>query len=81
MKTLLRLSALTLGLALASTVSYADTVSMTFNSVGGAVSDGGAYYVYPCNFTVDDVSDIALMCVSFDDEIQTGESCGCCTRC
>jgi hypothetical protein len=36
MKTLLRLSALTLGLALASTVSYADTVSMTFNSVGGA---------------------------------------------
>jgi hypothetical protein len=74
MKTLLRLSALTLGLALASTVSYADTVSMTFNSVGGAVSDGGAYYVYPYNFTVDDVSDIALMCVSFDDEIQTGES-------
>jgi hypothetical protein len=73
MKTLLRLSALTLGLALASTVSYADTVSMTFNSVGGA--NNGTDYIYPYYFNINGSSTLtSLMCVSYDNEVWQGES-------
>src|ERR1700679_2658759 len=73
MKILLKLSALALGLAMASTVSYADTVSMNFNSVGGA--SNGTDYIYPYNFSINGSSTLtALMCVSYEDEIYQGES-------
>ncbi|MGA7157443.1 MAG: PEP-CTERM sorting domain-containing protein [Acidobacteriaceae bacterium] len=73
MKLFSKVALLTLGLALASTASFADTVSMTFTGTSGA--SYGADYIYPYYFSLNGSStSTSLMCVSFQDEIYQGES-------
>jgi len=53
--------------------AYADTVSMTFDSVGGQSS--GSDYVYPYNFSIDGSTTLApLMCLDFNLDIYQGEN-------
>jgi PEP-CTERM motif len=55
--------------------AMADTVTLTYNSPGGNSTDG--FFTYPYNFSVVDgasTTSAALMCLSFDNEITTGES-------
>ncbi len=73
MKLSSKVAVLTLGLALASTLSYADTVSMTITGTSGA--NNGTDYIYPYYFSINGSStQTSLMCVSFDNEIYNGES-------
>jgi hypothetical protein len=73
MKIFSKVAVLTLGLAFASTASYADTVTLTFTGTSGA--SNGADYIYPYYFSVDGSStQTSLMCVSFNDEIYQNES-------
>jgi hypothetical protein len=53
--------------------AYADTVTLTFESVGGQSS--GNDYVYPYNFSINGSSTLTpLMCLSFTQDISQGES-------
>jgi hypothetical protein len=53
--------------------AYADTVTLTLESVGGQSS--GGEYVYPYNFSIDGSSTITqLMCLSFNQNVHVGES-------
>jgi len=73
MKIFSKVAVLTLGLAFASTASYADTVSLTFTGTSGA--SNGTDNIYPYYFSVDGSNtQTSLMCVSFDDEIYQNES-------
>ena len=73
MKFFSKVTVLTLGLAFASTASYADTVSMTLTGTSGV--SNGADYIYPYYFSINGSSTPAsLMCVSYNDEIYQGES-------
>jgi PEP-CTERM motif len=73
MKFFSKCAVLTLGLAMASTVSYADTVSMTFTGTSGV--SNGTDEIFPYFFSVNGSStQTALMCVNFDNEIFQGES-------
>jgi hypothetical protein len=73
MKFFSKVSVLIVGLALASTVSYADSVPMTFTGTSGA--SNGADYIYPYYFSINGSStQTSLMCVSYDNEIWQGES-------
>lgn len=57
----------------ATLVAHANTVTLDFQSVGGASS--GGYYVYPYNFSIDNSKTLdPLMCISFKDEIYQGET-------
>lgn len=52
---------------------YADTVTLTLESVGGQTS--GPDYVYPYNFSFNGSTTLTpLMCVSYENEIYFGES-------
>jgi|GEM_PF-6244115 hypothetical protein len=73
MKLFSKCAVLILGLAMASTVSYADTVSMTFTGTSGA--SNGTDNIFPYFFSIDGSSTLAsLLCVNFDNEIFQGES-------
>jgi hypothetical protein len=73
MKIFSKVAALTLGLAFASTASYADTVTLTLTGTSGA--SNGADYIYPYYFSVNGSStQTSLMCVSYDDDIYQNES-------
>jgi hypothetical protein len=73
MKFLPKVALLTLGMAFAATASYADTVSMTFTGTSGV--SNGTDYIYPYYFSINGSSaSTNLMCVSFNNEIYTGES-------
>jgi hypothetical protein len=73
MKFFSKVAVLTLGLAFASTASYADTVSMTLTGTSGV--SNGTDFIYPYYFSINGSSTPAsLMCVSFNDEIFQGES-------
>lgn len=73
MKLFSKVALLTLGLALASTASYADTVSMTLTGTSGA--SNGTDYIYPYYFSINGSNtQTSLMCVSFNDEIYQGET-------
>lgn len=73
MKFFSKFAVLTLGLAMASTVSYADTVSMTFTGTSGA--SNGTDNIYPYYFSINGSNALtSLMCVNFTDEIFQGES-------
>jgi hypothetical protein len=53
--------------------AYADSVTMTLESVGGQSS--GPDYVYPYNFSIDgSATTTPLMCLSFNLDISQGES-------
>jgi hypothetical protein len=68
-----KLAVLTLGLAFASTLSYADTVTLTFTGTSGA--SNGTDYIFPYYFSVNGSNtQTSLMCVSYDDEIYQNES-------
>jgi PEP-CTERM motif len=67
-----------LGIALAilalSTMAFAGTVNMTFNTASGSNSWGG-FYTYPYHFTVGTSgTPDSLMCVSYSNEIYEGET-------
>jgi hypothetical protein len=72
---IIRLLILTALLGMTSSL-FADTVSLTFNSVGGANS--GGVYTYPYNFTVSGVNgtmtNVPMMCDTYANEISFGES-------
>jgi PEP-CTERM motif len=51
--------------------AFADPVTVTFTGTGGQQADGA--YVYPYNLTVNGSTN-SLMCLSFNNEISTGES-------
>jgi hypothetical protein len=73
MKLFSKCAVLILGLAMASTVSYADTVSMTFTGTSGA--SNGTDDIFPYFFSINGSSTQAsLLCVNFDNEIFQGES-------
>jgi hypothetical protein len=73
MKIFSKVAVLTLGLAFASTASYADTVTLTFTGTSGV--SNGTDFIYPYYFSVDGSStQTSLMCVSFNDEIFQNES-------
>jgi hypothetical protein len=73
MKIFSKVVVLALGLAFASTASYADTVTLTFTGTSGA--SNGTDSIYPYFFSVDGSNtQTSLMCVSFDDEIFQNES-------
>ena len=73
MKFFSKVTVLTLGLAFASTASYADTVTLTFTGTSGV--SNGTDFIYPYYFSVDGSStQTSLMCVSFNDEIFQNES-------
>lgn len=55
--------------------SYADSVSMYLNSVGGATNSTNTYYIYPYYFNINGSSTLTpLMCVLFDNEVTLGET-------
>jgi len=59
--------------SLASPISTAPTVAMSFNSVGGA--SNGADYIYPYFFNLNGSPTLTpLMCVLFDNGISIGET-------
>ena len=73
MKFFSKFAVITLGLAMASTVSYADTVSMTLTGTSGV--SNGTDNIYPYFFSINGSSaQTSLMCVSFNDEIFQGET-------
>jgi hypothetical protein len=73
MKIFSKVAVLSLGLAFASTASYADTVSLTLT--GTSAANNGADYIYPYYFSINGSStQTSLMCVSYDNEIWQGES-------
>lgn len=73
MKLLSKVAILTLGLAFVSTVSYADTVSMTLTGTSGI--SNGADYIYPYYFSINGSNtQTSLLCVSYSDDIYQGES-------
>jgi hypothetical protein len=73
MKIFSKVAALTLGLAFASTTSYATTVTLTFTGTSGA--NNGADYIYPYYFSVNGSNtQTSLMCVSYNDDIYQNES-------
>ena len=52
---------------------YADTVTLTLESVGGQSS--GSDYVYPYNFSFDgSATTTPLMCISYENTVYVGES-------
>jgi hypothetical protein len=70
---LVALSSICLLWAFGSPQAHADTVSLTFFSVGG--QSDGKYYVYPYNFSIDgSATTTPLMCTSFTQEIGIGDS-------
>ena len=69
---IIRLLVLTALLGMTSSL-FADTVSLTFNSVGGANS--GGVYTYPYNFTISGINGtVPMMCDTYANEISFGES-------
>jgi hypothetical protein len=52
--------------------AYASPVNMDFVGVGGANS--GGVYTYPYNFKINGGSEVQLMCVSYQQEIQIPET-------
>jgi hypothetical protein len=63
-------------LLLSSRMGYADTMTITLESVGGQ-SSGAVHgeYVYPYNFSFDGSTvTTPLMCISYENEIYFGES-------
>jgi len=66
-------------LLLAPLAAYADTVTLTSTGYGAISGSGaGASNVYPYDFTVTSssgsVSNVPLMCLSFENDIEQGES-------
>lgn len=58
-------------------VACASTTTLTFTGTGGTtepLNSGESVYVYPYDFTVGSTSNVALMCISFDNEITQGET-------
>jgi hypothetical protein len=56
----------------ASLLAHADSVSLSFISMGGQSDDGN--YVYPYNFSIDgSATTTSLMCISFTEEISIGD--------
>jgi hypothetical protein len=75
MKLTLRLLLLAVLIISFARCSYADTISMSMNSVGGATNSSNAYYIYPYYFNLNGSPALtSLMCVSFDNEVYLGES-------
>jgi hypothetical protein len=72
-----RLVFLTCSFALASTASYADTVTLTLDGTGGATNSAGNAYIYPYDFSITDdgvTTLAALECISYNNQIYKGES-------
>lgn len=67
------LALLALLLAVLSTgPAFADNVSMTFTGVGG--ENGGGFYTYPYYFSINNGAQTALICDSYDNEINAPET-------
>lgn len=64
-------------MAALANVARADTTTLKLTGTGGGaepLSNGESANVYPYYFTVGSTNNVALMCISFDNEVTQGES-------
>jgi hypothetical protein len=68
----LLLVALVIGLVIAPSTAFADSVSMHFIGPGG--NNAGGVYTYPYNFSINGAPTVSLICDTYSNTIVSGET-------